>query len=262
MRVASWVDITSNARIKDYPLFSEMQVASDFIFRKPGYEPCKRLYDVPPKGKAIDPERSKLSSRNRAKAAVRDIALCNQFEYFFTFTLSPEFVNRYDSREVGKKVQSFLKNASYRKGFQYVCVPDLHKDGAIHFHGLCKLGNVRIERALHHRTGIPLSTNHGQPIYNMVDWGLGYSTCIPIDENYEATCNYIVKYLSKGCDKILGKWYLSSRDLVKRPDTSIVDGGVDFDGFLEDNPSAPVVPVFRDVRMAIMRLPMESEGGV
>lgn len=260
MRAASWVDITSNARIKEYPLFSEMQVASDFIFRKPGYEPCKRLYDVPPKGEAIDPERSKLSSRSRAKAAVRNIALCNSFDYFFTFTLSSEFVNRYDPVEVGKKVQTFLKNVSYRKSFQYVCVPELHKDGAIHFHGLCKLGDVKIERAISPRTGIPLSTNRGQPIFNVIDWGLGYSTCVPLDENYETACNYIVKYLSKGCDKILGKWYLSSRNLVKQPNISIVDGGTDFEVFLEDNPTALVVPVFRDVRMAIVRLPMESEG--
>lgn len=262
MLTVSWADITSNARVKEYPLFSELQVASDYIFREPGYEPCKRLYDVPPKGEAIDPERSKLSSRIRAKAAVRDIALCNQFDYFFTFTLSSEFVNRYDPVEVGKKVQTFLKNASYRKNFQYVCVPELHKDGAIHFHGLCKLGNVKIERAIYHRTGIPLSTNRGQPIFNMVDWGLGYSTCIPLDENYETACNYIVKYLSKGCDKILGKWYLASRSLVKRPNISIVDGGTCFDEFLEDNPDAPVVPVYRDVRMAIKRLSLESGDAV
>lgn len=260
MLTASWVDITSNARIKEYPLFSVMQVASDYIFREPGYEPRKRLYDVPPKGEAIDPERSKLNSLCRARTAVRDIALCNNFEYFFTFTLSAEFVNRYDPIEVGRKLQTFLRNVSYRKGFQYVCVPENHKDGAIHFHGLCNLGTVQIERALNYHTDFPLSTNRGQPVFNMIDWKLGYSTCIPLDENYEVACNYIVKYLSKGCDKILGKWYLASRNLVKRPHISIVDGGTSFEDFCTDNPTAPVVSIYRDVRMAIMRLPDESEG--
>lgn len=253
---ASLADISSNARIKDYPGLSVLQVANAPIFRAPGYEPQKRDYDVPPKGKAKDPERARESSRARAKSAVRDIALCNSFEYFFTWTLSAEHVNRYDAREVGKKVQNHLKNAVSRNGFSYVCVPEYHKDGAIHFHGLCNLGTVPISRAFDPHRNCPLSTNRGQPIFNMPSWTLGYSTCIPVDENYEATCNYITKYLSKGTEKILGKWYLSSRNLVKRPAVSIIDGGIDYDTFLSDNPAAPVVPIFRDVCMAIVEQPL------
>lgn len=257
---ASLADISSNARIKDYPGLSVLQVANAPIFRASGYEPQKRAYDVPPKGKAVDPERAKESSRARAKAAVRDIALCNHFQYFFTWTLSPDIVNRYDREVVGKKVQTFLKNASSRKGFSYICVPEYHKDGAIHFHGLCNLGSVSISRAFDSHRNCPLSTNRGQPIFNMTSWRLGFSTCIPVDENYEAACNYVTKYLSKGADKILGKWYLSSRDLVKRPAISIIDGGVDYETFVADNPMAPVVPIFRDICMAIVQQPIEKGG--
>ena len=81
---ATLADVASNARVKDYPSLEVFQVANAAIFRKPGYEPRKRPYDVPPKGEAEDPERSQASSRARAKAAVRDIALCNRFAYFFT----------------------------------------------------------------------------------------------------------------------------------------------------------------------------------
>lgn len=257
---ASLAEITSNARIKDYPGLSVLQVANAPVFRAPGYEPRKREYEVPPKGKAVDPERAKESSRARARAAVRDIALCNNFPYFFTWTLSPELINRYDPAEVGKRVQTFLKNAAYRKGFSYVCVPELHKDGAIHFHGLCDLGQMSISRACDPHNQRPLSTNRGQPIYNMTDWKLGYSTCTPLDENYEAACNYVAKYLSKGADKVLGKWYLSSRNLIKHPAISIIDGGMDYDAFVFDNPSAPVVPLFRDVCMAITQHPTEKGG--
>ena len=77
---------------------------------------------------------------------MRDIAFCNRFDYFLTWTLDPKLIDRYDPEIVGKKVRSFLTNASNRKGFQYIVVPELHKDGAIHLHGLCKLGSVRIER--------------------------------------------------------------------------------------------------------------------
>ena len=246
-------DISSNARVKDYPSLEVFQVANAAIFRQPGYEPRKRLYDVSPKGEAEDPGRSQACSRARARAAVRDIALCNHFGHFFTWTLSPEVVDRYDADQVGKKVKTFLKNASYRKGFEYVLVPELHKDGAIHFHGLCNLGAVAVEPAHDPRSGKPLTMEDGRPILNMTDWKMGFSTCIPIDENYERTCNYLTKYLSKGTDKILGKWYLSSRGLVKRPDITVIDGGVDYDCFLRDNPELPVIPVYRDVCMAVMQ---------
>lgn len=257
---ATLSDISSNARIKEYPCIDVLQVANQPIFRRPGYEARTRGYDVPPKGEAENPERSKDSSRARARAAVRDIALCNRFDYFFTWTLNKDVIDRYDAALVGKKVQSFLKNAGYRKGFSYVCVPELHKDGAIHFHGLCNLGSVAIERALNPYTSVPLSTERGQPIYNMTDWKFGYSTCIPIDENYECTVNYVTKYIDKSSDKILGKWYLSTRNLVKHPPVELVDGGMDYDGFCADNPDLAEIPLYRDVRMVSKQLPREKGG--
>ena len=242
-------DISSNARVKEYPSQLVLQVANAFIFREKGWEGQKRPYDVPSKGKAKDPERALVVSRARAKAAVRDIALCNEFSYFFTWTLSPDRIDRYDADKVGKAVQNFLKNASYRKGFSYLCVPELHKDGAIHLHGFCNLGGVKIERATNPHTGAALLTERGQPIYNMIDWSLGHSTCIPIDENYERTCNYLAKYFTKDSRKIFGKWYLSSRNLTKHPPTSIIAGGMDYDAFVEENPQLPAIPLYADIRM-------------
>lgn len=52
---ATLSDISSNARVKDYPSLSVLQVSNVAIFRQPGYEPRKRLYDVPPKGEAEGP---------------------------------------------------------------------------------------------------------------------------------------------------------------------------------------------------------------
>lgn len=161
------VDAYSNARVKSYPSIDVVQVCNEPIFREPGWEPLRRLYDVPPKGEGNDPQRAAEVSRNRAKAAVRDIARCNRFDFFFTWTLDAAKISRYDPEEVLKKVMTFLKNASYRKGFRYVLVPELHKDGAIHFHGLCCLGDVCIQQATDPHTGRPLSTERGQPISNI-----------------------------------------------------------------------------------------------
>lgn len=105
-------DISSNARLKVYPATEVLQVSNAPIFRAPGWEPQKRSYDVPAKGKGKDPERALEVSRARARAAVRDIALCNQFDYFITWTLDGSLINRYDADEVKRRVLTFLKTRS------------------------------------------------------------------------------------------------------------------------------------------------------
>lgn len=251
--------ISSNARMKSYPVCSVLQVANAPIFRESGWEPKQRSYDVPPKGKAKNTARSLEVSRARARGAVRDIALCNPFTHFFTWTLDAKLIDRYNDDVVKKKLENTLRNLVRRRSFRYVCVPERHKDGALHFHGLCILGNVRLERAST-PSGRLLSTNHGQPIYNMKDWPWGFSTCIPIDENYLRTVNYLLKYISKDGEKIFGKWYLSARDLRKKPDIFLL-GGMEFDSFIADNPDAAIVPLYRDVRMGIKQFEADTQEG-
>ena len=177
----------------------------------------------------------------------------NQFTYFFTWTLNSALINRYDPDEVKKKVTNTLKHLSQRKGFLYVCVPEHHRDGAIHFHGLCIPGDVTLVRA--ERLNHPVSTNRGQPVYNMQDWTWGFSTCIPIDENYDRTVNYLLKYITKDSEKILGKWYYSSRYLRKKPEISLCDG-VDYDEFHAEHNDAYEVMVYRDIKMCLLDIPI------
>lgn len=236
------VDVVTNARIKRYMEKDVLQVANDSIFPAGDYEISgikekkKRLYDVPSKGKAADPERSLEESKRRAKSKVRDIALCNRFEYMFTWTLDGEKIDRYDPEVIYKKMRAFLSNVSQRKGFRYVCIPEYHKKKdneerpAIHFHGLCELGDVHITPSLL-SDGTQRKDKSNRPVFNMDDWTLGYSTCVPLDGDYEKAVNYIVKYITKAESKIFGKWYLSSRFLVKSPDIVPIDGGIDFDSF-------------------------------
>lgn len=159
---------------------------------------------------------------------MRDIALCNHFEYFFTWTLDGRLIDRYDPKIIYPKVHHFLNNAVRRKNFAYVLVPEYHKKKhgetapAIHMHGLCILGDVPIIRALN-KAGKPFSNKRGRPIYHMPTWTWGYSTCVPIDHQYERTTNYLVKYITKSEDKSFGKWYLSSRNIIKSPEIITLD---------------------------------------
>ena len=242
--------IFSNVRLKEYPSKTVLQISNRAIFKESGWE-AHRNYDVPSKGKAVDPERSMENSRARAKRSILDIALCNQFDFFFTWTLDKSLIDRYDSAEVTKKVQTFLKNATYRKGFQYICVPEFHEDGAIHFHGLCNLGEVEIKRA--DRDGKELTTNAGQPIYNMTSWKWGFSTCIPLNEDYNKVCSYISKYVTKSDSKVLGKWYFSSRSLRKKPNIIILPC-VDYEAFKQENPKAFTQNIYGNVSISIVEL--------
>lgn len=246
--------ITSNARIKHYPDCPVLQVSNAPIFRQAGYEPQERLYSVSAKGEAVHPERSLESSRNRARAAIRDIALCNEFTHFFTLTLNKEKIDRYDAEAIAKRLRNYLRNVSVRKGFRYLLVPEHHKDGALHFHGLCRIGDMQLVRGVEKEKGRLLSTKEGREVYNCPDWSLGFSTFIPLDENREKVAAYVCKYISKGESKIFGKWYWASRDLVKHPEKELIEGGVNYDAFLADNPDLPQIPLYRDVCMVIRKL--------
>lgn len=257
--VASQVDICSNARVKLYPESTVLQVANAPIFRESGWEAQKRAYDVPPKGQGKDPLRAQAVSRARARSHARDIALCNRFTHFFTLTLDGSLINRYDPEEVKRKTLTYLKNASYRKGFAYILLPEYHRDGAIHMHGLGDPGGMELVRANDPYSGKPLIDHAGRPVYNIPDWTWGFSSCVPIDGDYEKACNYITKYLTKDSRKIFGKWYLSSRNLVKRPETLLVGGGMDFFAFGREHPEISPVSLYRDIALYSCQL---SQGGV
>lgn len=209
-----------NSRFKVYNTFGVVQVAANPIFGasdKPKRK--KRPSSDPDKLLALE------NAKARARSAIFDICMCNRFEWFFTWTISPDQINRYDAKEVYRHLADFLRNISRRKGFRYVCVPERHKDGAIHLHGLCILGSVKVERAHSPYDGHELVDDVGRPVYNMTDWRFGFSTCVPLDSEYDRTVTYITKYIRKDMsEKVFGKWYLSSRDLKKVPDIVKLEG--------------------------------------
>lgn len=243
-------DIITNARLKVYKEFKVLQVSNVQMFKDGGWEAEKPRFKL--MSSDPDKERSLESSRARAKRAIYDVGMCNRFEYFFTWTLNKDYVDRFNVDEVYKKVRTFLSNAVQRKAFEYVLIPEKHKDGAIHMHGLCNLGTVRIERAKSPYTGHELFDGSGRDIFNMLDWWLGHSTCVKLDENYEKAVGYITKYITKSEEKIFGKWYLSSRNLQKKPEYLMIDY-IPYDDFV--NPEKvgqgiqSVVNVYKDVKI-------------
>lgn len=76
-------------------------------------------------------------SLSRSRSAVRDYILANDWDWFVTLTLSPEKVPcRYSLSDVLSLIRPFLHELGRNKGFRYCIVPERHKDGAWHFHGV------------------------------------------------------------------------------------------------------------------------------
>lgn len=152
------------------------------LLRNKGFEDSKRV-----RVKGVNDK--KLSNNiSRAKSKVLEYALCNEFEYFVTLTISKDKHNRYDLKAYYKSFSKFLNNYNYRHGVkvQYLLIPEKHKDGAWHLHGLIK--------------GLPqqhLKKNE----HGYLDWPhyrdkFGYISLDPVRSIARVSC-YITKYINK-----------------------------------------------------------------
>lgn len=156
-----------------------------------------------------------LRAKSRAYRRVFDLCACNadKLDLFVTLTLNPEKVDRYDIKEVYPKLQRWLDNRVRRKDMSYILVPERHKDGAIHFHGLINSGSVKLKDSgkQYWKSG----PSRGKEIYNVSDWRIGFTTAVRLSGDYMAVCKYISKYVTKqsGNGLIGGRYYYHGGEL-------------------------------------------------
>lgn len=75
----------------------------------------------------------------RARSVVLQVALCNNWEYFFTGTMNEAVRNRYDLFSFVNSLMQWFRDL--RKSgipIEFLLVPETHKDGAWHIHGLLR----------------------------------------------------------------------------------------------------------------------------
>lgn len=133
---------------------------------------------------------NKKRSESRTKQSIYEIARDNKWDYFITMTFAKEKVDRYDYKEVSKKLSIWLNNARKKyKDLKYVIVPELHKDGAYHFHGLVSGINEEDLQDSGHKVD-------GEIIYNLRSYKLGFTTLTKVRCN-DAVVRYILKYITK-----------------------------------------------------------------
>ena len=76
----------------------------------------------------------------RARGKIFEYAMVNGFDHFITLTLNKEKIDRHDLDEYSRKLGQFIRNyrRDYGVSIEYLLIPERHKNGAWHIHGLIK----------------------------------------------------------------------------------------------------------------------------
>lgn len=210
-------------------IYSDVGEVEFRIYDKPiktGQKRLDKLYEDEDAGEAEVSQENRRRAWRRAKQEIYKLARANRFEWFATFTFSPEKVKRDDYMDCYKKLKNQIDNHLRRKNpeFEYVLVPELHEDGkSYHFHGLIRgIDEKQLEIAINSKTGKPLKHKYQgkwKQVYNWKEYRIGFSTVIRLtDGTSSRAANYMVTQymteaialLTKGKNK-----YLFSRGLKK-----------------------------------------------
>lgn len=161
-------------------------------------------------------ERSLENSKNRTKQKIYECCRSNEWEWFCTFTFNPDLIDRHDYKKVSAAMSRWLNEIKkkYCPDLKYILIPEAHKDGAVHFHGLfSNTGDL-----IFVESGVSFRNKDGDrcKIYNLVQFYLGFSNMTKV-YHPERITSYICKYITK--DLVLltenNKRYWISRNLEK-----------------------------------------------
>lgn len=145
-------------------------------------------------------------SLSRTKARIFELAACNEFTYFCTFTQDEEKRDRFDlsafRTDFAQLVRNMNRDRAEGAKIQYLLIPEKHKNGAWHMHGLLKgltpedLRPFTLEEKLPQKLRKQLK--EGIKIYDWTRYrrAFGYFTCTEI-ENATAVSKYVTKYITK-----------------------------------------------------------------
>lgn len=174
------------------------------------YPAFMRMFSELPHSCEVDGFTEKLgrweNNLARARSTIEQLGNCNPWQYFVTFTIDPEKYDRYDFAAFYKPFAQFVNNYNKRKlekKFSYVFVPEQHRDGAWHLHGLINglpeehLRAFTLEETLPHYIRDKL--RRGEKVYEWPAFAerFGY-TVVELLQDPERASSYITKYIGKG----------------------------------------------------------------
>ena len=150
----------------------------------------------------------------RAKKIIREYSFNNNWDYFITLTISPKNYDRYkDKEKIVKRILKYFDN--YRQNvdssFRYLIVPELHEDGAVHFHGYVMMNkNEVLKFQYYDKKKFRAVYSHNYLLKNF-----GRAQFVHIKTHTVASANYITKYLIKDSKRIFNRFYYASKGLKR-----------------------------------------------
>lgn len=148
-------------------------------------------------------------SLSRTRAAIFELALCNDWEWFVTLTLNPEYHDRKDLNNYKKKLSTWLKNYNriHKTKIKYLLIPEQHADGqSWHMHGLLmglpeeQLQEFTEQERLPIKILIEIKRGHKVYTWEAYRKAFGYIT-ISKTRHAESVAKYITKYITKSIEQ-------------------------------------------------------------
>lgn len=136
---------------------------------------------------------------SRARSVIYQLCVCNDWQYFFTGTLNPEWHDRSNLFHFRSAFTQFIRDLRKQPGYEnlsYVLIPEKHKDGSWHMHGLLRglpeSALTPFVRGIH-----PKKLVDG----GYLNWGayakkFGFCSLDHIND-LDAVAGYLTKYISK-----------------------------------------------------------------
>lgn len=161
------------------------------------------------------------NSISRTRSKVFELAECNPWELFVTFTLDAKKYDRHDLQNFIGDLSHFIRNYKASKGvnIKYLLIPEQHQDGAWHMHGflmglpLSHLTPFRKSDRITKKIRARLA--NGIQVYTWKAYAerFGFAD-IEVIENPEAVSKYITKYITEDlgravCDLNAHMYYCS-----------------------------------------------------
>ena len=159
-----------------------------------------------------DQEEKAENNITRAKTNIKEIASCNDWEYFVTLTIDGQKKERVDLEVVKKQLCKFFNNYKERHNpnFKYLIIFEEHKKGGYHAHGFF-IGLQLSELTLYNKKEKKYNWDFYTKLY-------GYNSIIQITGGLDKISSYIVKYISKCFDSNSNKGqrcYICSQRLAR-----------------------------------------------
>jgi hypothetical protein len=141
---------------------------------------------------------------SRAKSKIYELSLCNEWQQFVTLTLNKEKYDRNDLEKFIKDFGQYIRNFNKKNNLsiKYLLIPEVHKKGGWHMHGLLQGLPESFLRAFTLQEHIPTyirdKIKSGGIVYDWEDYKSKFGFCdIEPIRNQDACAKYVTKYINK-----------------------------------------------------------------